>query len=205
MPNIIDYQALNFCTEPPVIPSDPLKITASSCDYSECFANSYFDQVTGKTVVIGGGGGVVIPDTLTATLPTGNVIGIHTPVNSGTPVTIRETITAIGNVTLSPLNILTIPYTDEAGVVSNRTVNLSSLAGGVAGTYTVELFNVTLGGTVITTSNLPTQVMIVTRNGDQQFAGVDYNQVGSTFTFIVPFGNSTNAQFSETVAVSYYY
>lgn len=51
-------------------------------------------------------------------------------VGCGAPITIdtNETLTVLGQPTLSAGNILTIPYTDEDGVTNNVTVDLSALA-----------------------------------------------------------------------------
>jgi len=55
---------------------------------------------------------------------TGHKIGTYTN-ESGTAVDINETITSIGTITYnSATGVLTIPYTDEAGVVNNKTVTL---------------------------------------------------------------------------------
>jgi hypothetical protein len=71
---------------------------------------------------------VTVPDdvvtTLTDALATGNKIGTYTN-ESGVVVDINETITSIGTVLFDiATGLLTIPYTDEAGVVNDKTVTL---------------------------------------------------------------------------------
>jgi hypothetical protein len=66
--------------------------------------------------------------TLTDALAAGNKIGTYTN-ESGTAVTINETITSIGTVTYdTATGILTIPYVDEAGVTNNKTVTIPPAA-----------------------------------------------------------------------------
>ena len=62
--------------------------------------------------------------TLTNALATGNKIGTYTN-ESGAVVDIYQTITSIGTILFDAVTgVLTIPYTDEAGVVNNKTVTL---------------------------------------------------------------------------------
>jgi hypothetical protein len=64
--------------------------------------------------------------TITDTV-TGNKIATFTN-ESGTAVDINETVTVLGDLTYdSVTGLLTIPYTDEAGVVNSKTVTISSL------------------------------------------------------------------------------
>jgi hypothetical protein len=63
--------------------------------------------------------------TITNTV-TGHLIGTYTN-EAGAVVNINETVTTLGSLTLVG-NILTVPYTDENGVVTNRTIDLTSLA-----------------------------------------------------------------------------
>lgn len=62
--------------------------------------------------------------TLTNALATGNKIGTYTN-ESGVAVDFYETITSIGTILFDAVTgVLTIPYTDEAGAVNNKTVTL---------------------------------------------------------------------------------
>jgi len=56
----------------------------------------------------------------------GNTLGTITI--NGLSQTIKETITNVGTPTLSAANVLTIPFTNETGVLQNVTVDLSTLA-----------------------------------------------------------------------------
>ena len=65
-----------------------------------------------------------ITTTITDVLATGNIIGTYTN-ELGAEVDLKETITSIGTITYnSATGVLTIPYTDEAGVLNNKTVTL---------------------------------------------------------------------------------
>lgn len=86
-------------------------------------------SLSGNSLTIAGGNTVVLPADVVTTVTntiTGHKIADYTN-ESGAVVAIDETVTALGTPTLAG-NILTIPYTDENGVVNNRTVNLSALA-----------------------------------------------------------------------------
>jgi hypothetical protein len=62
--------------------------------------------------------------TITNALSSGNKIGTYTN-ESGAVVDIYETITSIGTILFDAVTgVLTIPYTDEAGVVNNKTITL---------------------------------------------------------------------------------
>lgn len=62
--------------------------------------------------------------TITNALTTGHKIGTYTN-ESGVAVDINETVTSIGTITYDAVTgVLTIPYTDEAGALNNKTVTL---------------------------------------------------------------------------------
>lgn len=95
------------------------------------FSRLFYDLIDGitNTTITADFAFIDIPESQTDIVTgqlTGNTIATHTAVD-GTVFDIKETITSVGTVTLSG-NILTIPFTDEAGVTTNRTVDLTPLA-----------------------------------------------------------------------------
>jgi hypothetical protein len=70
---------------------------------------------------------VTVPSDVVTTITnavTGNKIGTYTN-EAGIAVDINETITVLGDITYNKITgLLTVPYTDEAGVVNNKTVTI---------------------------------------------------------------------------------
>lgn len=75
-----------------------------------------------------------------------------------------------------------------------------------AATYEYYEVMPTIGGTIITLPHTPltNYLLVVARNGVEVKTS-DYTLVGNTLTFVLPFGQTTNAQYSETIQVHYYY
>lgn len=106
---------------------------------------------------------VTVPSDVVTTLTntvTGNKIGTYTN-EAGVAVDINETITVLGDITYNKITgLLTVPYTDEAGVVNNKTVTIP--------TATIEVLdeiNATAGQTLFTLSETPVGAVKMTRNG----------------------------------------
>lgn len=89
--------------------------------------------LTTRTVTIP----VEVITTLTNTI-TGSKIGTYTN-ESGVPVDINQTITSIGTISYnSTTGVLTIPYTDEAGVTNIKTVTLPIASSSGGGNVTIQ-------------------------------------------------------------------
>lgn len=70
-----------------------------------------------------------------------------------------------------------------------------------------ELFSPNQGETVLTLIKHSTIVSIISahRNGIEMIEGIDYNLIGSNVELILPVGNSSNAQETETFLIKYKY
>ena len=136
-----------------------------------------------------------IVTTMTNTKP-GNLIGTYTN-EAGVAVAINETISIIGTPTLTN-NILTIPFTNETGVTSNVTVDLSSLA------TDVSIQGITYNSTTNTWTITQTDGSTNTITWNDILTDVDFCpavKACETTTTIVNNGNGT-ATFTNELGVS---
>jgi hypothetical protein len=132
-----------------------------------------------------------ITTTITDALATGNIIGTYTN-ELGAEVDIKETITSIGTITYdSATGVLTIPYTDEAGVVNNKTVTLPT----PAPVEQLDEFNATVGQTSFTLSQTPKGAVKMTRNG-VLLPKAAWTVSGTTVTYI-PANNNGNSMIAD--------
>lgn len=88
----------------------------------------------------------------------------------------------------------TITVGIDGKLYSNGTIN---------GVPKTQLFEATLGQTIITLASLPSvnHHILVHRNG---LRDLDFTVLGQTLTFTIPFGNSGNAVETEEVIVDYF-
>jgi len=147
----------------------------------------YVDEAgvtTSKTVTVPSDVVTAIANTIT-----GHKIGDYTN-ESGANVVISETITSIGTITFNSVTgVLTIPYTDEAGVINNKTVTLN------VATPSANWTNATTDPTATGNTGTLPRFVNNTANGSKWY--VDANGVAFLIEG-VPTANGVNVYFNST-------